>query len=125
MTTISEQKLNRRAAILFVIFTLGTTWFLWSFLWVLSEAWRIRRWAAEAFPEYAKQDGFGQGSGVSLSGDASGARFSKDGDNAGFNAMMIGYFSGHGIVVMTKSDNGMALAAEIIYSAKRVCGWDS
>jgi CubicO group peptidase (beta-lactamase class C family) len=74
--------------------------------------------------QITQANGMGQGFGVSLSGDAEGARFSKDGDNAGFKAIMICYYSGRGIVVMTNSDNGMALALEIIRAVERVYGWD-
>jgi hypothetical protein len=53
------------------------------------------------------------------------ARFSKEGDIAGFKAIMICYCSGRGIVFMTNSDNGMALALEIMRAVERVYGWDS
>ncbi len=75
--------------------------------------------------QITQSDGMGQGFGVSLSGDAAGARFSKDGDDAGFKAIMIGYYSGRGIVVMTNSDNGMAVALGIVRAVERVYGWDS
>jgi CubicO group peptidase (beta-lactamase class C family) len=75
--------------------------------------------------QITQSDGLGQGFGVSLSGDADLAGFSKDGYNTGFTAIMICYFSGRGIVVMTNSENGMSLALEIIRAVERVYGWDS
>jgi CubicO group peptidase (beta-lactamase class C family) len=75
--------------------------------------------------QITQANGIGQGFGVSLSGDADLAGFSKDGDTAGFKATMICYYSGRGIVVMTNSDNGMSLALEIIRAVERVYGWDS
>jgi CubicO group peptidase (beta-lactamase class C family) len=75
--------------------------------------------------QITQSDGLGQGFGVSLSGDADLAGFSKDGYNTGFTAIMICYFSGRGIVVMTNSENGMSIALEIIRAVERVYGWDS
>jgi hypothetical protein len=75
--------------------------------------------------QITQSDGLGQGFGVSLLGDADLAGFSKDGYNTGFTAIMICYFSGRGIVVMTNSENGMSLALEIIRAVERVYGWDS
>ena len=75
--------------------------------------------------QITQSDGLGQGFGVSLSGDADLAGFSKDGYNTGFTAIMICYFSGRGIVVMTNSENGMSLALEIIRAVERVYGWNS
>jgi CubicO group peptidase (beta-lactamase class C family) len=74
--------------------------------------------------QITQANGMGQGFGVSLLGDAGGAGFSKDGDTAGFKAIMIGYYSGRGIVVMTNSDNGMALALEIIRAVENEYGWN-
>jgi hypothetical protein len=54
-----------------------------------------------------------------LQTDARGAGFPKDGDTAGFKAIMIGYYSGRGIVIMANSDNGMSLALEIIRAVER------
>ena len=75
--------------------------------------------------QITQSDGLGQGFGVSLSGDADLAGFSKDGYNTGFTAIMICYFSGRGIVVMTNSENGMSLALGIIRAVERVYGWNS
>jgi len=61
--------------------------------------------------------------GVAIEGTADEARFSKNGDNAGFKSMLVGYLSGRGVVVMTNSDNGMALALAILRAVQRVYGW--
>lgn len=74
--------------------------------------------------QITQANGMGQGFGLSLFGDADGAGFSKDGDTAGFKAIMICYYSGRGIVVMTNSDNGMSLALEIIRAVENEYGWN-
>ncbi len=74
-------------------------------------------------PVIRTDSGFDQALGVVMQGAGPEARFSKDGDNVGFKSMLVGYLSGHGVVVMTNSDNGMALALAILRSVQRVYGW--
>jgi CubicO group peptidase (beta-lactamase class C family) len=63
------------------------------------------------------------GLGVFLYGSDNSARFGHAGANEGFQAIMIGYLSGQGIVVMTNSDDGSKLAGEIFRSVSREYHW--
>jgi CubicO group peptidase (beta-lactamase class C family) len=63
------------------------------------------------------------GLGVFLYGTGTSARFGHDGADEGFQAFLIGFYSGQGLVVMTNSNNGSALAGEISRSVSREYDW--
>jgi CubicO group peptidase (beta-lactamase class C family) len=64
------------------------------------------------------------GLGIGLDGEGAAARFSHGGANEGYRAMLIAFDSGgRGAVVMTNSDAGGPLTAEIIRGIARVYGW--
>jgi len=59
-----------------------------------------------------------------VDGQGSSARFSFAGANVGYKCRMLGYMnSGQGVVVMTNSENGAELIAEIIRSVAAEYGW--
>jgi CubicO group peptidase (beta-lactamase class C family) len=62
--------------------------------------------------------------GLVVDGQGSSARFSFAGANVGYKCRMLGYMnSGQGVVVMTNSENGAELIAEIIRSVAAEYGW--
>lgn len=66
----------------------------------------------------------GRGLGLFLYGKNGTARFGHDGSNEGYRCSMIAYTdTGQGAVIMTNSDNGAKLAAEIMISIAREYGW--
>ncbi len=66
----------------------------------------------------------GWGLGLELGGKNESERFGHGGSNEGYRCMMIAYTkTGQGAVVMTNSDNGDELAAEILGSVAREYGW--
>jgi hypothetical protein len=66
------------------------------------------------------------GLGPGIDGVADSLRFGHGGANEGFRAVFTGFATrGHGAVVMTNSDNGMAVAAEILQAVAREYGWPS
>ncbi len=64
-----------------------------------------------------------EGLGLFVHGTGDSARFHHAGANEGNQCQLLGYDSGHGVVVMTNSDNGLELAAEIIRAVEREYGW--
>lgn len=50
--------------------------------------------------------------------------FFHEGANAGFRSLMIGNVKGQGAVIMTNSDNGIALREEIVASIARAYKWE-
>jgi CubicO group peptidase (beta-lactamase class C family) len=66
------------------------------------------------------RDGYGLGFGI---GPEPG-RFGHGGANEGFRATLAAFRDGRGVVVMTNSDRGGALAQEILLAVGRVYGWD-
>ncbi len=66
----------------------------------------------------------GWGLGLELRGKNQSARFGHGGGNEGYRCLMFAYSdSGQGAVVMTNSDNGDALAEEIMRSIAKEYGW--
>lgn len=66
----------------------------------------------------------GRGLGFIVQGENESARFSHGGSNAGYRSLLVGYAStGQGAVVVTNSDSGSALAAEIMRSVAKEYGW--
>ncbi|MDQ3606311.1 MAG: beta-lactamase family protein [Gemmatimonadota bacterium] len=66
------------------------------------------------------------GLGFGLAGEGRAARFSHGGANEGFRAHFVAFReTGQGAVVMTNSDNGAALASEILRAVAREYGWDA
>lgn len=66
----------------------------------------------------------GWGLGPAIEGAGDSLRFSHGGANAGFRGTMLGYVHrGAGVVVMTNSDTGGALATEIVQAVAREYGW--
>jgi CubicO group peptidase (beta-lactamase class C family) len=63
------------------------------------------------------------GLGVFLYGTGTLGRFVHDGADEGFQAILIGFYSGQGVVVMTNSNNGFALAGEIFRSVAHEYEW--
>ena len=63
------------------------------------------------------------GLGIFLQGSGKDAHFFHAGADEGFQAQLLGYDGGYGVVVMVNSDNGLRLAAEIIKSVEREYGW--
>lgn len=65
------------------------------------------------------------GLGPSLSGEGDSLRFGHGGANEGFRCNMMGFaLLGDGVVVMTNSDNGSALAGELLRSVSKVYNWN-
>lgn len=68
----------------------------------------------------------GWGLGFELPGKGESARFSHGGANEGFQCLMIAYKNtGQGAVIMTNSDQGFALALEILKSISKEYGWQN
>jgi CubicO group peptidase (beta-lactamase class C family) len=66
----------------------------------------------------------GWGLGFELQGKNESARFTHSGSNEGYRCLLVAYAStGQGAVVMTNSDRGAALSAEIMRSIAREYGW--
>ncbi len=66
----------------------------------------------------------GWGLGPELQGKNESARFAHGGANEGYRCLMVAYTdAGQGAVVMTNSDSGGALAAEIMRSVAKEYGW--
>jgi len=63
------------------------------------------------------------GLGAFVKGTGGEARFGHDGGNEGFQAVLMGYYSGAGAVVMANSSNGIALASEIVRAIAHEYGW--
>jgi CubicO group peptidase (beta-lactamase class C family) len=64
------------------------------------------------------------GLGLGLHGINKSASFSHSGSNEGYRCLMVAYTNtGQGAVVMTNSDNGDALSAEIMRSVAKEYGW--
>jgi CubicO group peptidase (beta-lactamase class C family) len=64
------------------------------------------------------------GLGLIIDGNGANRRFSFSGSNVGYKAIMVGYVnSGQGAVVMTNSENGAALAMEILRAIAAEYGW--
>jgi CubicO group peptidase (beta-lactamase class C family) len=62
--------------------------------------------------------------GFFVDGEGNSARFSFAGANVGYKSRMLGYMnSGQGVVVMTNSENGGELIAEILRSVAAEYGW--
>lgn len=65
------------------------------------------------------------GLGVAVEGDGAARRFSHGGANAGYRCYFVAFAGrGDGVAVMTNSDNGGALANEIVRAVSDVYGWD-
>jgi hypothetical protein len=64
------------------------------------------------------------GLGFESHGIGKSARFGHPGANAGFQADFIMYRGGQGVAIMTNSDNGLQLIAEIVSSIGSVYGWN-
>lgn len=58
-----------------------------------------------------------------MHGTGDSARFHHAGADEGYQCQLLDYDSGHGVVVMTNSDNGLELAAEIIRAVEREYSW--
>jgi hypothetical protein len=66
----------------------------------------------------------GWGLGIQISGSGDSLRFSHGGANAGYRGEFVGYVSGgRGVVVLTNSDAGSRLAAEIMSAVGREYNW--
>lgn len=66
----------------------------------------------------------GWGLGFELQGKNESARFAHSGANIGYRCLLVAYSAtGQGAVVMTNSDRGAALSAEIMRSIAREYGW--
>jgi hypothetical protein len=64
------------------------------------------------------------GLGVSVLGDGAAMRFSHGGANEGFRAFWVGYCDrGSGVVVMTNSDAGAPLAADVVRTVAQEYGF--
>ncbi|CAN5392389.1 hypothetical protein BH09BAC4_BH09BAC4_51630 [soil metagenome] len=67
--------------------------------------------------------GTGLGPGLQKEGDS--LIFSHSGANEGFRCIFVAHARrGDGVVVMTNSDNGMAIASELLKGVSAVYGWD-
>ncbi len=65
-----------------------------------------------------------RGLGFIVQGENESSRFSHGGSNAGYKCLLVAYAStGQGAVVMTNSDSGRALAAEVMRSVAKEYGW--
>lgn len=73
-------------------------------------------------PQRETSDGSGaqQGLGIFLEGSKA---FFHAGINEGFQAYLLAYDAGYGVVVMANSDNGLQLAKEIVATIQREYGW--
>ncbi len=69
-------------------------------------------------PEFSQS-----GLGIFVHGTGDSARFFHGGLNEGYQSQLLGYDSGHGVVIMTNSDNGVRVAGEIIRAVEREYGW--
>ncbi len=68
-------------------------------------------------------DRWGLGPGLDKSGNA--LVFNHGGANEGFRCVFMAQaYSGNGVVIMTNSDNGSAVAAEILRGISKIYGWD-
>ena len=65
------------------------------------------------------RDGYGLGFGT----DPATGRFGHGGANEGFRATLVAFRDGRGVVVMTNSDRGGALAGEVLAAVGRTYGW--
>jgi CubicO group peptidase (beta-lactamase class C family) len=65
------------------------------------------------------------GLGVEISTDGGKLSFEHTGSNNGYQAMYVAYADGDGAVVMTSSDNGFAVIAQIVPTLARVYGWEA
>ncbi len=64
------------------------------------------------------------GLGITVRGDGAKMRFGHDGANEGFRCQMVGIpATGQGLVIMTNSDNGSAMFAEVIKAAAEAYAW--
>ncbi|MCB0562092.1 MAG: serine hydrolase [Lewinellaceae bacterium] len=64
------------------------------------------------------------GLGPSLAGAADSLRFSHGGSNEGYKCQMMGFaYLGQGVVLMSNSDNGIALIGEVMRAISDVYGW--
>lgn len=64
------------------------------------------------------------GLGIAIEGDNPGVRFQQGGGSAGYSCQMAATMeTGQGVVVMTNSDNGAALAWELIHSVALEYKW--
>lgn len=64
------------------------------------------------------------GLGPALAGEGDSLRFSHGGANEGYRCQMMGFAQrGQGVVLMTNSDNGIALAGEVLRAISEVYGW--
>jgi CubicO group peptidase (beta-lactamase class C family) len=80
--------------------------------------------SVEMVNEMLKPQIGGWGLGLELRGKNRSARFGHAGGNAGYKCLMVAYNdSGQGAVVMTNSDNGIAVAEEIMRSIAKEYGW--
>lgn len=83
-----------------------------------------RRLSPEMTRQMLTTQPHGSGLGFQLGGSAEPASFSHNGANEGFRATLIAFTqTGQGAIVMTNSDNGGALASEIIRGLAREYGW--
>jgi CubicO group peptidase (beta-lactamase class C family) len=80
--------------------------------------------AAQMVNEMLTPQAGGWGLGFELQGKNESARFAHSGANAGYICLLVAYAgSGQGAVVMTNSNRGGVLAAEIMRSIAREYGW--
>ncbi len=80
--------------------------------------------SVEMVNEMLKPQIGGWGLGLELRGKNQSARFGHAGGNEGYKCLMVAYNdSGQGAVVMTNSDNGNAVAEEIMRSIAKEYGW--
>ncbi|MCO6479198.1 MAG: serine hydrolase [Phaeodactylibacter sp.] len=64
------------------------------------------------------------GLGPALSGDGDSLRFSHGGANEGYRCQMMGFaHRGQGVVLMSNSDNGIALIGEVLRAISEAYGW--
>lgn len=65
-----------------------------------------------------------QGLGPGVRGEGDSLTFGHGGSNAGYRCQLLAFAQiGQGVAIMTNSDNGMALATEILRSFSNACGW--
>lgn len=80
--------------------------------------------SVEMVNEMLKPQIGGWGLGLDLRGKNQSARFGHAGANEGYKCLMVAYNdNGQGAVVMTNSDNGIAVAEEIMRSIAKEYGW--
>ncbi len=58
-----------------------------------------------------------------MGGSAGHPTFTHGGGNAGYRCMLIAYEAGDGVVVMTNSDNGVALVSDLVRTVAHEYGW--